>query len=165
MNNGESKWKLLCFLRCRNFQRRLPPSSRHSRFFHFMLRAWKGKDLSFPFNDSHAQTDSVRDGSDWESTLKPRLCQRLRASKNIILFLNSTKFESKTLKEEIEYGVSNQGLPVIVAYPRSDSLLERGCLKKLKNLWVRLSTFKRFMGGVPTLHVPLQKNLIKISFD
>jgi len=30
------------------------------------LRAWKGKDTSFPFNDAHAKTYSVRDGSNWE---------------------------------------------------------------------------------------------------
>lgn len=130
--------------------------------YYNMLRAWKGKDSSFPFNDSHAKTYSVRDGSDWETTLKPRLRQRLQASKNIILFLSSTTFESKALKEEIEYGISNQGLPVIVAYPGFDSLLTSGSLKKeVKDLWAKLPTFKKLMGGVPTLHVPLQKAAIK----
>lgn len=50
------------------------------------LKMWKGKDDKFPFIDSHDKTYSVRDGSDWESTLKPRLRERLRNSKNIILF-------------------------------------------------------------------------------
>ena len=37
------------------------------------LRMWKGADATFPFVDSHDKTYSVRDGSDWEYTLKPRL--------------------------------------------------------------------------------------------
>lgn len=45
--------------------------------YYNLLRSWKGKDSSFPFNDSHDKTYSVRDGSDWESTLKPRLRERL----------------------------------------------------------------------------------------
>lgn len=55
--------------------------------YYNMLRAWKGKEASFPFNDSHNKTYDVRDTSDWEKTLKPRLQERLRSSKNIILFL------------------------------------------------------------------------------
>lgn len=130
--------------------------------YYNMLRAWKGKDSSFPFNDSHAKTYSVRDGSDWESTLKPRLRQRLQASKNIVLFLSSSTKESKAVKEEIEYGISDQGLPVIVAYPDFDLLLKDGVLaKEVKALWERLPTFKKLMGNVPTLHVPLKKEQIE----
>lgn len=134
--------------------------------YYNMLRAWKGKDSSFPFNDSHAKTYSVRDGSDWEATLKPRLRQRLQVSKNIILFLSSSTIESKALKEEIEYGISNQGLPVIVVYPGFDSLLTSGSLKKeVKELWGKLPTFKKLMGSVPTLHVPLQKDAIQKALN
>lgn len=45
------------------------------------LRAWKGLDSSFPFVDSHEKNYNVRDGSDWEATLKPRLRDRLNKSK------------------------------------------------------------------------------------
>ena len=40
--------------------------------YYNMLRMWKGADTSFSFNDSHDKTYNVRDGSDWEKTLKPR---------------------------------------------------------------------------------------------
>jgi len=46
--------------------------------YYNMLRAWKGKEASFPFNDSHDKTYNVRDNSDWETTLKPRLRERIR---------------------------------------------------------------------------------------
>ncbi len=68
------------------------------------LRMWKGADTSFPFVDSHDRTYSVRDGSDWESTLKPRLRERLRNSKNIILILGGADkgLDIDPLLEEIE---------------------------------------------------------------
>ena len=101
--------------------------------YYNMIRAWKGKDSSFPFIDSHDKNYNVRDGSDWETTLKPRLRERLRKSKNIVLFLSERTKNSKALREEIDYGINDQGLPVIVVYPDYDSkasLLEDGSLKK-----------------------------------
>lgn len=136
-------------------------------YYYNMLRAWKGADSSFPFNDSHDKTYNVRDNSDWESTLKPRLRERLRNSKNIVLFLSSETASSSALREEIDYGINDQGLPVIVIYPEYDtkaSLLTNGSLKQaVKNLWSNLPVFRDSMKNVPTLHVPLSKSLIENS--
>jgi hypothetical protein len=133
------------------------------------LRMWKGADASFPFIDSHSMTYSVRDGSDWESTLKPRLRERLRASKNIVLFLSSITANSRAVREEIDYGINDQGLPVIVIYPEYDSkesLLVNGSLKQsVKNLWGNLPIFRDSMNEVPTLHVPMAKNHIKAALQ
>jgi len=133
------------------------------------LRMWKGADATFPFVDSHEKTYSVRDGSDWEYTLKPRLRERLRNSKNIILFLSSITTSSRALREEIDYGINDQGLPVIVIYPEyatKESLLVSGSLKQtVKNLWGNLPVFVDSMGKVPTLHVPMNKELIKKSLQ
>ena len=84
--------------------------------YYSMLKAWKGLDSSFPFNNAHDTTYNVRDNSDWETTLKPRLRERLRNSKNIILFLSSNTLNSRAVREEIDYGVNILGLPVIVIY-------------------------------------------------
>ncbi len=137
--------------------------------YYNMLRAWKGADTSFPFNDSHGKTYNVRDNSNWELTLKPRLRERLRSSKNVVLFLSSNTVSSRALREEIDYGINDQGLPVIVIYPEYDSkesLLANGSLKQsVKNLWSNLPVFRDSMGDVPTLHVPLKKNLIEQSLN
>ncbi|MBS0250831.1 MAG: hypothetical protein JSR78_07170 [Proteobacteria bacterium] len=131
------------------------------------LRMWKGADSTFPFIDSHEKTYSVRDGSDWEYTLKPRLRERLRNSKNIIFFLSSITTNSRALREEIDYGINDQGLPVIVIYPEyptKESLLVDGSLKQaVKSLWSNLPVFAASMAGVPTLHVPMNKEVIKQS--
>jgi hypothetical protein len=135
--------------------------------YYSMLKAWKGKDTSFPFNDSHDKTYNVRDNSLWETTLKPRLRERIRSSKNIILFLSSNTISSRALREEIDYGINEQGLPVIVIYPEydsKDSLLFNGSLRQsVKNLWDKLPIFRDSMNKVPTLHVPNKKEIIEAA--
>jgi hypothetical protein len=132
------------------------------------LRAWKSKDSSFPFVDSHLKNYNVRDGSDWEKTLKPRLHDRLSKSKNIILILSSVTKNSKALREEIDYGINTKGLPVIVIYPeyseKSDIVhCKSGELKKgITDLWNQLPIFRNSMNNVPTIHIPYKKELIKI---
>lgn len=137
--------------------------------YYNMLRAWKGSDSSFPFIDSHDKNYNVRDGSDWEKILKPRLRDRLTKSKNIILFLSERTVSSRALREEIDYGINTQGLPVIVVYPdydSKDSLLKDGSLKKeIKDLWDSLPIFRNSMNKVPTLHIPMKKDIIKIALE
>lgn len=133
------------------------------------LRMWKGSDNSFPFVDSHDKNYNVRDDSDWEMTLKPRLRGRIRNSKNIILFLSVRTKNSRALREEIDYGVNNQDLPIIVIYPdysTRESLLNNGSLKQeIKDLWNNLPVFKNSMNQVPTLHIPMNKNFIKSGLE
>jgi predicted CoA-binding protein len=147
----------------------LGPHATKDFCYYNMLRAWKGKEASFPFNDSHDKTYNVRDNSDWETTLKPRLRERLRSSKNIVLFLSSNTANSRALREEIDYGINDQGLPVIVVYPEYDtkeSLLTNDVLKQsVKNIWDKLPIFRDSMSKVPTLHVPMKKDIIEMSLN
>lgn len=132
-----------------------------------LLRAWKKDDSSFPFIDSHEKNYNVRDGSNWETTLKPRIQERLNNSKNIILFLSSITKKSRALREEICFGIDNNDLPVIVVYPeykeKSDIInCQNETIKpKIKNLWDNLPTFRDRVNAVPTLHIPYKKDLIR----
>ena len=133
-------------------------------FCHYQtLKMWKGLDSSFPFFDAHGTTYSVRDNSDWELTLKPRLHARLRNSKNIILFLSSNTCNSRALREEISYGMCTLGLPVIVIYPelsQTEIAVDRNIKLAAKLLWDKLPIFRDNFRNVPTCHVPLDKGLI-----
>lgn len=135
--------------------------------YYNLLRSWKALDNAFPFVDSHAKTYNVRDSSDWETTLRPRLRERLRSSTNIVLFLSSTTVSSRALREEMDYGINNQGLPVIVVYPEystKESLLANGNLRgTVKALWDKIPVFRDSLGNVPTIHVPMSKELIRKS--
>ena len=139
--------------------------------YYNLLRAWKGADSSFPFIDSHDKNYNVRDGSDWEKTLKPRIHDRISRSKNQILFLSSITKNSRALREEIDYGINTDGLPVIVIYPeyseQSDIIncTSNTVKQKIKNLWDKLPIFRDSMTDVPTLHVPNKKSLIKKALE
>jgi len=135
------------------------------------LRAWKGNDPYFPFIDSHDKNYNVRDSSDWEKTLKPRIHDRLNNSKNIILFLSSLTKNSRALREEIDFGINTKGLPVIVVYPdyseKSDIVnCKSGTIKKqISDLWDNLPKFRDSMKIVPTIHIPIKKDLIQSALN
>lgn len=139
--------------------------------YYNMLRAWKGLDSTFPFNDSHKKNYNVRDSSDWEFTLKPRIRERIRNSKNIILFLSSLTKNSKAIREEIDYGINNQGLPVIVVYPeygeKSDIINchSETIREQIINLWDKLPIFRDSKDNVPTIHIPNKKFLIESALN
>lgn len=135
--------------------------------YYNLLKAWKGDDASFPFNDAHETTYNVRDDSDWEKTLKPRLRERLNNSENITLFLSSNTANSRALKEELDYGINTLGLPVIVIYPelktKTDLLnISKTALNSaVKNLWNKLPIFRDSKSNVPVLHIPIVKETIR----
>lgn len=135
--------------------------------YYNLLRAWSAKDAEFKFIDSHDKNYNVRDSSLWEQTLKPRIRERLRNSKNIILFLSSITKSSRALREEIDYGINTLGLPVIVVYPEykleSDIInCKSNAIKNnIEELWDKLPIFRNSMHNVPTVHLPLNKELIK----
>ncbi len=139
--------------------------------YYNLLRTWEASDSSFPFVDSHDKNYNVRDDSDWEGTLKPRIRERLRNSKNLILFLSSITKNSRALREEVDYGINSKGLPVIVVYPdfseKSDIIVceSKKIRKKITDLWDKLPKFRDSMKDVPTLHVPNKKSLIKSALQ
>lgn len=144
----------------------LGANTAHDLCYYRQLQAWKAADPSFPFIDAHVKTYSVRDGSDWEETLKPRLHKRLSESKNIILILSSITRDSPALHEEIAYGMVTLGLPVIVVYP--DIKDESDIVSNGKNLsldvaslWDNLPIFRDHKKDVPVLHIPFKKDFIR----
>ena len=136
-----------------------------------LLKAWKSKDSSFPFINSHDKNYNVRDDSDWEKTLKPRLHDRLNKSKNIILFLSSYTKNSKALREEIDYGINKKGLPIIIVYPEytNKSDIYNKATKKIKpeikSLWNNIPVLSKSIDEVPTLHIPFNQKTIKEALN
>lgn len=152
-------------------QNNLGANSTKDFVYYNLLKAWKAADNDFPFIDSHAKNYNVRDGSDWEKTLKPRIHDRLNNSKNIVLFLSSITKNSRALREEMNFGVRDSGLPVIVVYPsyseKSDIINcnSETIKKQIKDLWDNLPSFRDSMSEVPTLHIPNNKSLIRAALN
>lgn len=147
-----------------------PHLARDFRYYN-LLRVWKAEDSTFPFVDSHDKTYNVRDGSNWETTLKPRIRERLRNSKNIVLFLSSITEDSRALCEEMDYGINTLGLPVIVVYPdfkeESDIIVceTKTIRKQVRDLWNRLPTFRDGRAEIPTIHVPIKQERIRAALQ
>jgi hypothetical protein len=139
--------------------------------YYNILKAWKGSDATYPFNNAHDTTYNVRDNSDWELTLKPRLRLRLRNSKNIILFLSDHSKSSRALREEIDYGINTLDLPIIVVYPdlkTKEDLLNNantGLNNTVRTLWSKLPIFRDSKSKVPILHVPMNKETIRKALN
>lgn len=136
-----------------------------------LLRAWKASDSTFPFIDSHTKNYNVRDGSNWETTLKPRLRDRLNKSKNIVLFLSSATKNSRALREEMNHGTGTNGLPIIVVYPEYKvntdiiSCTSKKIKQQIENLWNNLPSFRDSIRVVPTIHIPNNKELIRRALN
>lgn len=139
--------------------------------YYNMLKAWKGLDSSFPFNNAHETTYNVRDNSSWELTLKPRLRERLRNSRNLILFLSNSTSNSRALREEIEYGINELHLPIIIIYPElknKEDLLtadKTNLNNTVTTLWDKLPVFRDNKYKVPVLHIPMNKELIRLALN
>lgn len=86
------------------------------------MKAWKNsEDIDFTFSDSHQKTYQVNDDSKL-STLRTRLLERIKNSKNFILILSDkTKKKNKNLDWEIEKAFE-YNLPFIIVYPEYEKI-------------------------------------------
>lgn len=85
--------------------------------YYNLLKAWAESDnIDFSFSNSHEKTSQVSDESKL-STLKARLQERLRNSKNMLLIITEhSAINRGLLNWEIEQAITVYNLPIIVAY-------------------------------------------------
>lgn len=139
--------------------------------YYNMLRAWKGQDSSFPFNDSHNKNYNVRDTSDWETTLKPRLRDRINKSKNLVFFLSKDTKSSRAVREEINHAINVNQIPVIVVYTdfkeKKDIInCKSGTIRKqIKDIWDQVPLFRNSKHKVPVLHIPYKKEILRDALN
>lgn len=122
-----------------------------------MLRAWRASDnIDFNFPDSHLKTAQVRDTSS-EATLKDRLRERMRNSKNMLVIISEdTNFDRGLLNWEIKTAMEDYNLPVIVAYAGRNSLynLDDELIRRLpKEIFVNV-----VMGFKNFAHIPFAQD-------
>ena len=135
------------------------PANSDYRYFN-TLKMWQNSNrIDFNFVNSHEKTYGVRDSSS-ETTLKSRLRERMRNSKNILVIVSDdTNYDRGLLNWEIETAVKDYNLPIIVAYTGETSfsyLTDRLIQKLPKKLreYVIFNTAK-------IVHIPFIKDKIK----
>lgn len=130
------------------------PTASDMKYFN-LLKAWHVREESeFFFSDSHAKTHAVRDSSS-RTTLRNRLAERLRNSKNMILILGSTtRFDTDWVPFEIEYAIDTCEIPIIAAYPEYSRISDPDALG---SLWPRSLTLRIDNATAHVIHVPFKQ--------
>jgi len=126
--------------------------------YYAIVQSWDaGKHIDFKFVDSHDKASAVRDTSKLE-TLKASICQRLAATKNIVVILsNKTRKSGSLLSYEIEKAIDTYELPLIVAYPDCSSLLKPS---SQSDKWPDVLAVRLNNGTAKAIHIPFKKDAI-----
>ena len=133
------------------------PTESDIKYFN-LLKAWKENDnFDFTFSNSHEKTSQVSDESSLE-TLKRRLQERFRNSKNMLLIITENSSNNRGLLNwEIEQAVTVYKLPIIVAYTNYERI---GNPSKLSDFWPK--TLYKFIteNKVKVIHIGFKKEII-----
>ncbi len=123
--------------------------------YYQLLKAWKIRsDGEFEFVNSHDKTAAVRDSSS-RQTLRNRLAERLRNSKNMLLIIgDTTRFDTDWVPFEIEYAVDTCQIPIIAAYPKYEWIQRPA---DLRPLWPRALAERIDNGTAHVLHIPFKQ--------
>lgn len=134
------------------------PSESDLRYYN-LLRAWNNnKNIDFSFSNSHEKTFAVRDSSSKE-TLRARLRERMKNSKNMLLILSSdTNWDRGELNYEIEIAVDEFEIPIIIAYPDCEGALLSP--QDFSNYWPKSLKERIDNCTVKCIHIPFRKEPI-----
>jgi hypothetical protein len=130
------------------------PTASDMKYFN-LLKAWHVRDESdFTFVDSHQKTYAVRDSSR-RDTLRARLAERLRNSKNMVLVLGeTTRFDTDWVPFEIEYAIETCEIPIIAAYPGYNTITYPA---GLRSTWPYALETRIDSGRAHVIHAPFRQ--------
>ncbi len=123
--------------------------------YYYMMRAWTvNPDDDFTMINSHEKTSAVRDTSKKE-TLRARLLERLRNSKNMVLIIGeTTKNDTDWIPFEIEQAIDRFRIPIIAAYTDYQRFLAPG---ELCPLWPTALARRIDNKTAHVIHIPFKK--------
>jgi hypothetical protein len=126
--------------------------------YYGILQSWNAnKNINFTFSDSHKKTYQVKDSSSIK-TLKSRLLERMKDSKNMIIIISDdTNWDRGMLNFEIEEAVDYYKLPLIIAYTKYEKIRNASLLSEK---WPRALKERINNGNAKCIHVPFKKEPI-----
>lgn len=132
--------------------------------YYNVIKAWTAKtDDDFSFINSHEKTYAVRDGS-LKVTLRNRLAERLRNSKNMLLLISdTTKLDTDWVPYEIDYAVDRCDIPIIAAYVNYEIPIYNP--SALSNLWPYALKKRIENGTASCIHIPFKKNVVSCAIN
>jgi hypothetical protein len=126
--------------------------------YYGLLQNWNSsKKFDLKFSDSHKKTYQVRDSSQ-EQTLKSRLLERMRSSKNMLLIISKdTNWDRGMLNFEIERAVDYYELPIIIAYTGYEYILNP---LSHKSEWPKALDERISNQSAKCIHIPFRQKPI-----
>jgi hypothetical protein len=123
--------------------------------YYNLMKAWSAKtDDDFTMINSHEKTSAVRDTSK-RATLRTRLLERLRNSKNMVLIIGeTTKNDTDWVPFEITQAVDTYEIPIIAAYTDYCPVLEP---VKFWPLWPKALADRINNKTASVIHIPFKK--------
>jgi hypothetical protein len=124
--------------------------------YYNLMKAWSAKtDDDFSMINSHEKTSAVRDTSKRE-TLRARLHERLKNSKNMVLIIGeTTKNDTDWVPFEIIQAIDKYEIPIIAAYTGYSPVLEPA---KFRPLWPRALAERIDSKAARVIHIPFKKS-------
>lgn len=135
------------------------PANSDYKYFN-ILKMWQNSNqIDFNFVNSHEKTYGVRDSSS-EATLKSRLRERMRNSKNLLVIVSDdTNYNRGLLNWEIETAVKDYNLPIIVAYA-GETFFSYLTDRLIQKLPMKLKEYT-ISNTAKIAHIPFNKEKIK----
>ncbi len=142
------------------------PTLSDMKYYARLIHWNKDKKYELHFSNSHYKTYSVLDSSS-EETLKERLMERMRKSKNMILVLSDkSSWNRGMLNFEIEKAVDLYEIPIIATYTMYDYVLNNFDRKKmLEKYWPSALKERIENGTAKVLHIPFKEKVISYAVE
>ena len=123
--------------------------------YYNLMKAWSSKtDDDFAMINSHEKTSAVRDTSK-RATLRARLLERLRSSKNMVLIIGkTTKNDTDWVPFEIAQAIDTYKIPIIAAYTNYTSIHAPA---DLRPLWPLALAQRIDNQTAHVIHIPFKK--------
>lgn len=131
--------------------------------YYGLIKGWNKSNIhDFYFSDSHEKTYQVLASSKLE-TLKDRLLERMRGSKNMLIIISTdTNWDRGLLNFEIEKAVDCYSLPLIITYVGYNAILD---VDALKNTWTKALSERIDNGSAKCIHIPFKETAIMTAIS
>ncbi len=133
------------------------PTLSDYRYYALLMKWRENPCYNFNFTNSHEKTYSVRDTSSLD-TLKKRLCERLSASKNMLIILSDdTRKSGSMLSYEIATAVDFYKIPLILSYVGCGMMRNP---QALSNRWPNELSVRIKNETAKAIHIPFRMDSI-----
>jgi hypothetical protein len=138
------------------------PTDSDIKYYRLLLAWHENEDIELRLVNSHEKTAAVRDTS-LKETLRNRLKERLRNSRNMVLILtDTTRNDTDWVPFEIRHAIDECEIPIIAAYPGYKSIRYP---ESHRHKWPTALAYRIDNGTAHVIHVPFKQEPLKEAIE